>query len=192
MHHGCLFELLGPHPPRFTTIKQHKVCKTSRTTHPPVSKLSTSIKRIWCRNALASSNISWHCVTCGMPNISSSLFMVNTSNIFDQLSNSNVVGSPGLPVFRSSPIKLNRTDRNNYYRPRNTKKLVVNFQSIKNERKALCNLIDSANPNILIGTETWLRNDISSSEIFPEGYTVYRKDRWDGYGEGNLTILVNL
>ena len=112
-----------------------------------------------------------------MPNISSSLFMVNTSNIFDQLSNSNVVGSPGLPVFRSSPIKLNRTDRNNYYRPRNTKKLVVNFQSIKNERKALCNLIDSANPNILIGTETWLRNDISSSEIFPEGYTVYRKDR---------------
>ena len=136
-------------------------------------------------NALASSNISWHCVTCGMPNFSSSLFesfMVNTSNSFDQLSNCNVVVSPGLPAFMSSPIKPNRTDRNNYYKPRNTKVLVVNFQSIKNKKEELCNLLDSANPNILIGTETWLRNDINSFEIFPECYNVYRKDRWDSYG----------
>jgi len=90
--------------------------------------------------------------------------------------------SPGLPTFTPSPIKPNRTDRNNYYKPRNTKGLVVNFQSSKNKKEELCNLLDSANPNILIGTETWLRNDISSSEIFPEGYNVYRKDRWDGYG----------
>jgi hypothetical protein len=82
-------------------------------------------------NALASSNISWHCVTCGMHNFSSSLFesfMVNTSNSFDQLSNSSVVVSPGLPAFTSSPIKPNRTDRNNYYKPRNTKVLVVNLK----------------------------------------------------------------
>ena len=136
-------------------------------------------------NALASSNISWHCATCGMPNFSSSLFesfMVNTSNSFYQLSNSSVVVSPGLPAFTSSPIKPNRTDRNNYYKPRNTKVLVVNFQRIKSKKEELCHLLDSANPNILIGTKTWLRNDISSSELFSEGYNVYRKDRWDGFG----------
>ena len=43
-------------------------------------------------------------------------------------------------------------------------------------------LIDSTNPDILIGTETWLSSSISSSEFFPSGYTVYRKDREDGYG----------
>ena len=108
--------------------------------------------------------------------------MVNTSNSFDQLSNSNVVVSPGLPAFTSSPFKPNRTDRNNYYKHRNTKVLIVNFYSIKNKKEELCNLLDSANPNIRIRTETWLRNDISSSDIFPEGYNVYRNDRWDGYG----------
>jgi hypothetical protein len=35
---------------------------------------------------------------------------------------------------------------------------------------------------MIIGTETWLRKDINSSEIFPDSYTVYRKDRKDGYG----------
>ncbi|VDI07255.1 Hypothetical predicted protein [Mytilus galloprovincialis] len=108
--------------------------------------------------------------------------MVNTSNSFEHLSDSNVTASPGPPVYTSSPIKTNKTDRNNYQKPKNTKILVVNFKSIKNKKEELCNLLDSANPNILIGTETWLRNDISSSEIFPDGYTVYRKDRWDGYG----------
>ena len=32
---------------------------------------------------------------------------------------------------------------------------------------------------MIIGTDTWLRKDINSSEIFPDSYTVYRKD---GYG----------
>ena len=35
---------------------------------------------------------------------------------------------------------------------------------------------------MIIGTDTWLRKDISSSKIFPDIYTVYRKDRKDGYG----------
>jgi hypothetical protein len=52
----------------------------------------------------SSSNISWHWVTCGMPNFSSSLFesfILNTLNRFDQLSNSNVSCESG-PFFRHS------------------------------------------------------------------------------------------
>ena len=35
------------------------------------------------------------------------------------------------------------------------------------------NLIDSHNPDIIFGTESWLNHDISSSELFPDGYSVY-------------------
>ncbi|VDI11275.1 Hypothetical predicted protein, partial [Mytilus galloprovincialis] len=43
-------------------------------------------------------------------------------------------------------------------------------------------MIDTSNPEIILGTETLLRPDILSSEIFPPQYSVYRKDRTDGYG----------
>jgi hypothetical protein len=54
--------------------------------------------------------------------------------------------------------------------------LAMNFHSVKNKKEELCNLIDSSNPRMIIGTETWLRKDISNSEIFSDSYTVYRKD----------------
>ena len=44
------------------------------------------------------------------------------------------------------------------------------------------NLIDTYHPDIIFGTESWLNPDISSCELFPEGYSVYRHDRKDGYG----------
>jgi len=43
-------------------------------------------------------------------------------------------------------------------------------------------LLDTHNPDIVFGTESWLKPDILSSEVFPTGYSVYRKDRSDGYG----------
>jgi hypothetical protein len=59
---------------------------------------------------------------------------------------------------------------------KNTKILVINFQSVKNKKEELCNPIDSSNPSMIIGTETWLQKDISSSEIFPDSYTVTTDD----------------
>ena len=40
---------------------------------------------------------------------------------------------------------------------------------------------------LFIGCETWLSSDISSVEFLPAGYTVFRRDRSDGYG-GVLSI----
>jgi hypothetical protein len=34
-------------------------------------------------------------------------------------------------------------------------------------------LIDSAQPHVIIGTETWLTKDMHSSEFFPNEYEVY-------------------
>mgnify|MGYP005985692597 FL=1 len=39
------------------------------------------------------------------------------------------------------------------------------------------NAISSANFDIIAITESWLKNDISDSEIFPHNYVVFRKDR---------------
>ena len=38
-------------------------------------------------------------------------------------------------------------------------------------------LLDIENPDIVIGTESWLTPDISSIEVFPEGYQSFRADR---------------
>ena len=38
-------------------------------------------------------------------------------------------------------------------------------------------MLDIENPDIVIGTESWLTPDISSSEVFPEGYQSFRADR---------------
>ena len=62
----------------------------------------------------------------------------------------------------------------------NIKILNVNFQS--------GNLIDSADPCVIIGIETGLNSRIHSSEIFPSIYEVIRHDRGDGYGGVLLAI----
>ncbi|CAG2247966.1 unnamed protein product [Mytilus edulis] len=55
--------------------------------------------------------------------------------------------------------------------------LNINFQSIKRKQHLVQNIIDSTKPDIVIGTETWLDSTIKDIEIFPEEYTLYRKDR---------------
>ncbi|XP_071476520.1 uncharacterized protein [Diadema antillarum] len=64
----------------------------------------------------------------------------------------------------------------------NMKILNVNFQSLKNKKEELAVLIESTEPSIIIGTETWLNSSVYTSEIFPPNYNVVRKDRQDGYG----------
>lgn len=59
---------------------------------------------------------------------------------------------------------------------------IMNCQSIKN-KKAVFNLfIEDHQPDIIIGSESWLSPSVYSSELFPPTYNVYRQDREDGYG----------
>ena len=78
----------------------------------------------------------------------------------------------------ATPVKLDKSLRS----------LTVNFQSIRNKKAELLNLIQSSNPDIIFGTETWLKPSEFSSEFFPQNYVVYRKDRPDGYGGCLLAI----
>ncbi|CAC5415277.1 unnamed protein product [Mytilus coruscus] len=131
-------------------------------------------------SCMDSSNISWDCIQCGMPNFSSSLFnmsSIETSNRFSSLSEHSCM-SPGEPKATSSPKKQS-------YKPgRKTPKhtplrvLNINFQSIKNKKPELEEILDSVKPNMIFGTETWLDKETSSYDYFPiSDYNVYRRDR---------------
>ena len=135
------------------------------------------------------SNISWHCIQCGMPNFSTSFFntsTIETSNIYDSLNQTsfNSIGSPGAPTASSSPIakQTNPSSKKPKLTTNKNKKILkilnLNFQSIKNKKQDLLEIIDTVKPDILIGTETWLDPSISSYEYFPSDlYNVFRHDR---------------
>ena len=74
----------------------------------------------------------------------------------------------------------------------NLRIVAINFQSACAKKEELWCLIDAARSDVIVGSETWLKPDISDSEIFPPGYHVYRKDRADGYGGVLLGISTSL
>ena len=134
-------------------------------------------------------NVSWHCINCGMPQFSSSLFSsvdISTNNSYATLDDADI----GPPNATSSPISS--PTRVTQPKPKPWEKIqisIINFQSIKNKKAELLQKISQFEPTVIIGTETWLNPNIHSSEIFPPNYAVFRKDRGDGYG--GVLIAVN-
>lgn len=44
-------------------------------------------------------------------------------------------------------------------------------------------LLEDENPDVIVGTESWLTSAHNAGEIFPQQYQVFRKDRLsDAYG----------
>lgn len=62
------------------------------------------------------------------------------------------------------------------------KMLVLNFQSIKNKKDELMQILENTDIDVVIGCETHLNPNISDTEILHPAYTCYRNDREDGYG----------
>lgn len=158
-----------------------------------------------------SSNISWHCLKCGLPNFSSSFSLTDPISLSDNSFSILSCDSPGPPFATSSPkpvstnltqntssnlgtsnIKHNSQKTKNINRP--LKIISLNFQSLKNKKPEIDMLIDSTNPDIIIGTETWLDPAVSSYEFFSANhFTVYRKDRppnKKGQSHGGVLIAV--
>ena len=93
------------------------------------------------------------------------------------------------PLLSSSPSKNMQPIQS---QATNLRIVAINFQSVCAKKEEFWCLIDAAKPDVIIGSETWLRPDISDSEIFPSGYHVYRKDRVDGIGGVLLGISNSL
>jgi hypothetical protein len=58
----------------------------------------------------------------------------------------------------------------------------VNCRSICNKSLEFWNLIDTYNPDVVIGTESWLSEEINSTEIFRDDYITFRRDRFSRGG----------
>lgn len=69
--------------------------------------------------------------------------------------------------------------------------LNVNFQSVRTKGRNIDALVESTNPDFIIGTETWLSPEIQSSYFFNPilGFKVYRRDR-PGDPHGGVMIAV--
>lgn len=98
------------------------------------------------------------------------------------------------PTATSTP-KSNKPKPQTHRPKAQTKKrltiLNINCRSIRNKIPELHQVIDQTKPDIIACTETWLKPEINSSEIFPEnlGYAIYRDDRLSGKGGGTLLAI---
>ena len=128
-----------------------------------------------------STTFSWHCTSCSIPQLTTSLHNSPTS-INNSFSSHDISTSPTNNRLVSQPTT---TVQRQAHKP--LKIIHINFQSIKNKTAELGNFISVSDPDILIGTETWLNQTITDNEIFPPGYSLLRKDRQDGYGGGSTT-----
>jgi len=55
--------------------------------------------------------------------------------------------------------------------------LQVNCRSICNKILEFWNLIDTYNPDVVMGTESWLSGEINNAKVFRDDYITFRRDR---------------
>ena len=140
-------------------------------------------------------NASWHCLTCALPNVS--IFLdssINSSksrfdSLYEHSSSLDASFNPP-PSHCSSPKNdkiIQKQNQKNHRRPMKT--CIINFQSVNNKKADILHLIETETPDIIAGSETWLNSSVSSSEIFPANYNIYRSDRLKGSHGGALLAL---
>nr|XP_054755228.1 uncharacterized protein LOC129261189 [Lytechinus pictus] len=66
---------------------------------------------------------------------------------------------------------------------------VVNCRSVRRKAAVLSAFIESKKPDIILGTESWLEQDINSAEIFPSNFNIFRKDR--NSNGGGVFVAIN-
>ncbi|XP_072051686.1 uncharacterized protein [Amphiura filiformis] len=144
-------------------------------------------------SCMGRSDLPWECTSCGLPNISASLFdsiigdcSIDSSasgDVFDRSKRSSTgscsSSEPGSLSAQSSPAKPSAKASNT---GSNLRTLTINFQSLYGKKEEFWSLVDATKPDIIYSCETWLKPDMSKGEIFPPGYNLYRKDRKDGWG----------
>ena len=140
-------------------------------------------------NRLGETSSCWICRECGLRNISTSLFSLenNQTTLSDNMNFSfGSITSPGEPMHASSPVKpCNR-------KPTRKDSLTIlntNCQSIRAKREPFHIMLNSINPDVVIGTESWLQSHDINSQIFPNQYIIERRDREIGT-HGGVFIAV--
>ena len=90
--------------------------------------------------------------------------------------------SPGIhqQARKSRGTKENKSDDTPLLgtpKKRNLCTLNLNCHRLVNKRAEFTALVDYIKPDVIFGTESWLKTNIGASEVFPEEYVPYREDR---------------
>ena len=114
---------------------------------------------------LAESSCSWICTKCGCTNYtnlnSQSLSSFKTENRFQNLDESREPNHA--QTMTSMAIRSNGTRFPQNHKP--VKVIHINFQSVMNKQIEFENLISSTDPDVIIGSITWLKPEIHNNEI---------------------------
>ena len=104
-----------------------------------------------------------------------------------------------MPLFSSTPSKVTHTTQSSQRHIRapgnrkpnvqHLKVITVNCQSVKKKNLGFLTMMDSVKPHIVLGTESWLKPKIKNSEVFPDGYNVFRNDRKRRTGGGVFVLI---
>jgi exonuclease III len=70
--------------------------------------------------------------------------------------------------------------------------LQVNCRDICNKILEFWNLFDTYNPDIVIGTESWLNEDVSNAEVFRGDYLTYRRDKCSRGGGVFICVKIHI
>ena len=145
---------------------------------------------------LGKSEETWTCPSCSKPNNSStkiyfipngddsklSTLSISTDLLMaDSISEASIPSSIESQSFDSTSFSAGSPIMTSSPKPKTKKHLRIlnmNFQSLKRKDKLLEAIIETTEPDILIGTETWLDANIISSEIIPD-YSHYDMERRD-------------
>ena len=144
---------------------------------------------------LGKTEVSWECLTCGLPNFSTAFLnstSISVSNSFSTLQDTSArtptstaapdLLSPGPPVASSSPKPTRDNTKKGRKAKQSIKILNVNAQSITNKKAEFQNIVNSTGADVVVVTETWLKEGIhQDGEIgevgdFSSNYKIYRRD----------------
>ena len=150
---------------------------------------------------LANKSTVWSCIKCDSSNHTTLYNTLSASdNAFTSLNSisEDSITSPtatsfhiGTPLASSSP--KTSTNKKTPTNINSLRTVVVNFQSIKNKAPEVQVFLSNTEPDIIIGTETWLHPGVQSSEVIPPVYNTYRNDRKsDCHGGVLIAIKSNL
>ena len=89
-------------------------------------------------------------------------------------------------VLQSSPI----IDRRHLNKIKNRRTLILNCQSLRGKIEAFQSSVDYLQHDCILGTESWLDKSVSTNEIFPLGYKIFRRDRITSTQGGVVFIAV--
>ena len=156
----------GPRPPKYPCGSCGAAVRNNQNSiqcdgcnfwfHISCQGMNTSIHHIMAEHA----SYSWSCLNCGLLNFSTAIY--DDFSISDCSTNNFSVLDSSLPPRTSTPIKKKTFSKNS----NKLKVININFRSVVNKVHELQCLIDTENPDVVIGTESWLSPEISRVKFF--------------------------